>query len=305
MRIKIILVSLILLCAIQANAEKYYMVLGNSFLGDKQRPALSRYIYDTENPAKVVPAPLENMDGAIFAGTDVNSFSGLAFYNGKIFASCAKTGSVVKFDAYTGIKDGTIISGLICPAGLTVGPDKNLYIACKDYVARYTLTGKPKPGVDNYGDVFSSAGSFKYGDGITFDKKGNLFVCSQGSGEILEISIESGEYMRSYARGQGVFSDIKVGRDGRLYVTVTGLAGIDNKGFLAILDRSTNQLIPKILEGIKDPYGLSFTPDNKLVVTSYSDGGARLYDDYQLQGSLGSQVASERDYRILFYKMTR
>ncbi len=305
MKIKIILAALILLCTIPATAEKYYMVLGNSFQGDTPRPVLSRYIYDTENPTKVVPAPAKGLEGAALVSSTENSFSGLAFYNGKIFASCTKTGSVIKFDAYTGAKEGTIITGLISPAGLTIGPDKNIYVACKDYIARYTLTGKPKPGVDNYGDVFSSAGSFKYGDGITFDKKGNLFVCSQGSGEILQISIDSGEYKRSFARGQGVFSDIKVGTDGHLYVSVTGIAGIDNKGFVAILDRESNKLEPKILDGNKDPYGLTFTPDNKLVVTSYSDGGARLYDNYNLQGLLGTQVGGERDYRILFYKISQ
>lgn len=301
---RLLLVLFICLIAVPANAEKYYMVLSNTNQILVDRPVLTRYVYDTKNPEKITPAPGKGQTGATLSRTADLAFGGMAFCAGKIYA-IAHAGDIYCFDAYTGENEGAIIKGLSSPQDMTVGPDKNLYIATQVYVARYTLSGKPKPGLDCYGDVFSQPGKILYGTGITFGKDGNLILSSQVTSTILHISAKTGNVLRYWVMGNGVFTDIKCGKDDLFYATATGETGLDKKGYILVINTKTGDTTRKYYTDTPDPFGINFTPDGRMILGSYDEGILRVYKEDKLQDFLVEQSLMERHSRVIFYRMDK
>jgi hypothetical protein len=299
---KLLLVLMICLCAGSAHADKYYMVLSNTNQTVVDKPALTRYIYDTDNPGQITPAPRNGQNGATLSRKTDLAFGGLVYYAGKIYA-IAHTGDIHRFDAYTGENEGAIIKGLNSPQAITIGPDKNLYIATQVYIARYTLTGKPKPGLDCYGDVFAQSSKILYGTGITFDKDGNLIVSSQVTSTILHISGKTGNILRYWSLGSGVLTDVTYGKDGLFYATATGEAGLDKKGYVLVLNTKTGSTTKKYYADTPDPFGINFTPDDRMILGSYYEGILRAYKEDKPLNYLINQGPSERNSRIIFYRM--
>jgi len=300
---RIFFILFICLCAVSAQAEKYYMVLSNTNQTVVDKPALTRYIYDTENPGQITPAPGNGQTGATLCRATNLAFGGMVYYSGKIYA-IAHTGDIYRFDAYTGNNEGRIIKGLNSPQAITVGPDKNLYIATQVYVARYTLTGKPKPGLDCYGDIFSQSSKILYGTGITFGKDGNLIVSSQVTSTILHISAKTGNILRYWVVG-GVLTDVTYGEDGLFYASATGEAGLDKKGYVLILNTKTGSTAKKYYADTSDPFGINFTPDGRMILGSYYEGILRAYKEDTPLGYLVEQNPLERHSRVVFYKINK
>jgi glucose/arabinose dehydrogenase len=130
--------------------------------------------------------------------------------------------------------------GLQSTAGITFGPDGNLYVssAVQNSIVEYDGT------TGNFLRVFvpAGAGGLNWAGGIKFGSDGDLYVCSRDSNQILKYEgptspdgLQPGQFLRVFANTQHtspIFFNF--GPDGNLYVSCPHR----ERGFTGLVPRS-------------------------------------------------------------------
>jgi streptogramin lyase len=285
--LKTTLAACALLAAIglPAQAETMYLFAGDLAVDAAHGSGIHRYRFDSEDPAKLTPAPSPGQEGDIWGESLGKSYHGQRMNsvavapNGDVYAVCGALGSVYRFDGQSGAYKGEVIRGLDKPDGLTFGPDGNLYVTNNTAVLRYSPEGKVLPGTEQIGAVFAS-GPLQAAAGLTFGPDGDLYVTSQGTWSVLRYDGQHGTF-------KGVFcsadlrspSELAFGADGHLYVASTAGAGFKaGEGYVAKFDGATGKALGRLSPEASGALGLVFGPKNALFVSDYWDGRITHYD---------------------------
>ena len=144
-------------------------------------------------------------------------------------------------------------------AGLTFGPDGNLYVGSfsQDSVRRYDGANGA------FIDVFVSAGSggLNGSDGVTFGPDGNLYVSSRSTNQVLRYNGATGAFIDVFTSGAAPNPpvDLQFGPDGNLAV-VSAISSEDVKRY----NGATGVFIDTYAagSGIDTPTHFTFTHDS-------------------------------------------
>lgn len=155
-----------------------------------------------------------------------------------------------------------------------------------DTVYRYTPDGKY---LNKLGSSGLSEGQFYGPTSLALDRAGNLYVIDSGNMRVQKFSSE-GRLLMSFGKegkeaGEFVHpSGIAVDGAGNIYIADRG------KRSIGMYDRSGNFLSLLKGEELIDPYGITYTDDNRLIV---SDGSRIVF--YDITHSTWKSVETERD----------
>jgi len=148
---------------------------------------------------------------------------------------------------------------------IVVGKNGDVYISdfTNDSVYHFQTDGKY---VGSLGSSGFKVGQFYGPTSLTLDENNDLYVVDSGNVRIEKFS-ENGDFLLTFGRegdGEGELkrpSGIAVDHAGNIYVSDHG------KKTVQVYDRSGNFI--RILEGgdLTDPYGISFTEDNRLIIS--------------------------------------
>ena len=164
--------------------------------------------------------------------TSVDDAAGLAFgpANNLFVANSASPGSVTELNATTGGLINTLTAGgaLSNPEGVTLGPDKNLYVANGDgnNVLKFNGTTGAFMGVF----VAAGSGGLLSARGVAFGPDGDLYFTSFGTNQFLRFDGTTGTFVDAFvSAGDGGLSlprDLVFGPDSNLYVGSFGTGDI-------------------------------------------------------------------------------
>jgi hypothetical protein len=221
--------------------------------------------------------------------------------------------AVYEFDATTGALQATLVapyssSLLSGPAGVTIGPDHNLYISSQD------LTGQNNDAILQYDlssgtlstfippsvlePIATAAGDATFAPaGLRFGSDGNLYVSlnggqsATGGGEVVRFGISSGAGGLSY---DGTFSAVATGLiqptgltfgtaagdTDNLYVSNIGLQDVVKITGATTLTPTSSTFVAPGSGGLNFPAGLTWGPDGLFYVV---DLGATSFQGNVLQ----------------------
>ena len=161
----------------------------------------------------------------------VEDAAGLVFgpNNNLFVVSSSDPGSLTVLNATTGALKTTVDAGGILsdPEGVTIGPDKNVYVANTDNSNVLKFNGTTGAFIGKF--VSDGSGGLNGPRGVAFGPNGNLFVTSQSSDQVMEYDGTTGAFIAVFvniASGDpGALSlprDLAFGPDGNLYVASFG-----------------------------------------------------------------------------------
>ena len=163
--------------------------------------------------------------------SSVDNAAGLAFgpANNLFVVNSSSPGAVTELNATSGALINTITAGglLSDPEGITVGPDKNIYVANTDANNVLKFNGTTGAFIGKF--VTDSSGGLNGPRGVAFGPNGNLFVTSQSSNQVMEYDGTTGAFIAVFVNipsgDPGALSlprDLAFGPDGNLYVASFG-----------------------------------------------------------------------------------
>ena len=147
--------------------------------------------------------------------------------------------------------------------------------------------------------VANGSGGLFNGTGLARAADGNLLVGSAWTNDVKKYDNNTGAYLGSFLNGNGldVPTQMIYGKDGKLYVTSTGIgSGVSE---IKRFDPSTGAFIDNFVSagsgGLSRPVGIVFGPDDNLYIASYLTNGIKRYngvsgafiDDFVPTGSGG------------------
>jgi len=187
------------------------------------------------------------------------------------------------------------ISGVVGPAGVTLGPDGFLYVSNQTSVF---VMGAPDSIVQvdpASGEVtpFITLTSGYVPAGLAFGTDGNLYVCRNGgqsappgSGSVDCYDGMSGTPIGSVVTGLSQPTSLLFDSGSNLYISNFG------EGDIVQYDgTSATVLVPTFSGGLVSPAGLRFGPDGNLYVVDLLVGAVRSYDPAS-GASLGDFIAA-------------
>ena len=204
--------------------------------------------------------------------------------------STSTQGNVREFDALTGRFKRTLIPslGLDQVTGMTLGPDRNLYLSVLDTVnnqngrvLRYSLDGKA---LGQF--IGPGKGGLEFPNGLRFGPDGSLYVTSNSPAidKILRFSGGSGRFGGVLASTNlAAPQDIAFGPDGLL--NVTNASGNSVYQYNTVDHIFVGVFVPAGAGGLRAPIGLAFGPDRNLYVASFPDNAILRFD-----GSTGTFI---------------
>ena len=161
----------------------------------------------------------------------VGDAAGLVFgpNNNLFVVSSSDPGAVTVLNATTGALKTTVDAGglLSDPEGITLGPDKNIYVANTDNSNVLKFNGTTGAFIGKF--VTDGSGGLNGPRGVAFGPNGNLFVTSQSSNQVMEYDGTTGAFIAVFVNitsgDPGALSlprDLAFGPDGNLYVASFG-----------------------------------------------------------------------------------
>jgi WD40 repeat protein len=155
----------------------------------------------------------------------VGDAAGLVFgpNNNLFVVSSSDPGSVTVLNATTGALKTTVDAGGILsdPEGITLGPDKNIYVANTDNNNVLKFNGTTGAFIGKF--VTDSSGGLSGPRGVVFGPDGNLYVSSSTSNQVLEYDGTTGAFIAAFvSAGSGGLMNprgLVFGPDGNLYVS--------------------------------------------------------------------------------------
>ena len=164
----------------------------------------------------------------------VGDAAGLAFGpTGNLFVvSSSDPGALTVLNGTTGAVITTVDAGgiLMDPEGITLGPDKSIYVAGGDGDNVLKFNGTTGAFLGTF--VATDSGGLTSARGVAFGPDGNLYVASFGTNQILEYNGTSGAFIGVFASATGACSalalprDLTFGPNGNLFVGSFGSGDI-------------------------------------------------------------------------------
>jgi streptogramin lyase len=156
--------------------------------------------------------------------SSVDNAAGLAFgpANKLFVVNSSSPGAVTELNATNGALINTITAGGLFsdPEGITVGPDKNIYVANTDANNVLKFNGTTSAFIGKF--VTDSSGGLNGPHGVVFGADGNLYVTSSTSNQVLRYDGNTGAFLGTFvtAGSGGLMNprDLVFGPDGNLYV---------------------------------------------------------------------------------------
>jgi sugar lactone lactonase YvrE len=276
--------------AVPLRADTFYVFAGDRVGNSVGGSGIHRYLFDSNNPGALTPAPSVGQSGDAWGESEGQAFKGKRITgiviapNGDVYAASPDTGELLRFDGQTGAFKGAVLKGLEKPDGLALGPDGNLYVTNSTAIIRCRPDGTPVPGAEQIGNTFAIGGPLAAASGLAFGPDGNLYVASQGTAQVLRYDGKSGKYidvfcgMDSFRDDLGSPSELSFGPDGHLYVACTsGLKFDGTAGAVAVFDGTTGQLLGRFADA-KGALSVDFGPSGDLFVSDYWTGRITRYD---------------------------
>jgi DNA-binding beta-propeller fold protein YncE len=187
--------------------------------------------YATNSNIDVVLKQNGNTGAFISNFASVEDAAGLVFgpNNNLFVVSSSDPGSLTVLNATTGALKTTVDAGglLSDPEGVTIGPDKNVYVANTDNSNVLKFNGTTGAFMGKF--VTDGSGGLNGPRGVAFGPNGNLFVTSQSSNQVMEYDGTTGAFIAVFVNitsgDPGALSlprDLAFGPDGNLYVASFG-----------------------------------------------------------------------------------
>ena len=198
--------------------------------------------------------------------------------------SSATGGNVLEFDASSGQLKRQLIGslGIDIISGMTVGPDRNLYLSVLDTVNNQNgrLLVYSLDGAFIRTAVSSGAGGLEFPNGVRFGPDGNLYVASNSPAvdKVLRFSPKNGRYLGLVGSNLITPQDMTFGPDGLLYVTNGNSAASSVYQFDPVDDVFLGAFVPTGTGGLQNPVGLAFGPDRNLYIVSFPLNAVLRYD---------------------------
>ena len=184
--------------------------------------------YATNSNIDVVLKQNGNTGAFISNFASVGDAAGLVFgpNNNLFVVSSSDPGALTVLNATTGALKTTVDAGglLSDPEGVTIGPDKNIYVANTDNNNVLKFNGTTGAFIGKF--VTDGSGGLNGPRGVAFGPNGNLFVTSQSSNQVMEYDGTTGAFIGVFVNADpGTLSlprDLAFGPDGNLYVASFG-----------------------------------------------------------------------------------
>ncbi len=196
--------------------------------------------------------------------------------DGNFYVTNSNNDTVLRYNGSTGAFISTFATGVEDAAGLTFGPDHNLYVAnAADPGAVSKINGTTGALI-----MQLTGGGLSDPEGLVFGPDGNLYVANVVGNDIVRFNGATGAFMDIFvAAGSGGLQsprDLAFGPDGNIYVTSSG-----NTGGVLRYSAATGAFLNAFVPPGSDlflPRQLVFGPDSNLYVGNFGMGSIERFN---------------------------
>jgi DNA-binding beta-propeller fold protein YncE len=192
--------------------------------------------------------------------------------DGRLYVASEGTGTIERFDPFTGTHIDTFVTGLNTPSGITWGADRHLYIP--SFAGSSVLKFNGLTGEAMGTHIASGTGALSGADnGTIFGPDGALYIPSYNNNRILRKQGTGfvTTFVASISRPR-----VLEFRAGSLYVTAEGSDTVMK--YDAATGASQGAFVAAGAGGLDVPVGMAFGPDGYLYVSSVANDHVLRYD---------------------------